>query len=276
MITGSGGTPPPATPPAPAFGYPQQHPQPTGYGHPQQPGAYGYPQQPGAWGATPAYAPPPGSTPPYGPGAGAPQEPPRRSGRSTVFLIVVALVVALAAGGSVYALMNGSGDSTRAGGDPTASPTTNASTTTDPTTDPTTQDPTTQPPTTAEENPEGGAIPTEYLGSWTAAIDGDTGPNTRRLTVQQGEVGDIVLSLTADGPADEADDGTYHCVFQAELAETPTADGPLRIGPSTVTVGEPAASCSPGEATELTILPDGRLRRVTTSNGGELTYTKAN
>ncbi|GGK97899.1 serine/threonine-protein kinase [Streptomyces flaveus] len=267
MVNGPGRTAPPTHPPGPAYGYPQQHPQPAGYG---------YPQQPGTWGPTPAYEPAPGSTPPYGPpygpGAGAPQQPPHRNSRSTAFLVVVALVVALAAGGSVYALMSGGGGSNGAGGDPTASPTTSASTTADPTTtqDPA-QDPTTQPPTTAEENPAGGTIPTTYLGSWTAVFDTGTGSNTRRLTIQQGEVGDIVLSLTADGPADGA---TYHCVFQAELAEAPTDGGPLRIGPSTVTVGEPATACSPGEATELTILPDGRLRRVNTAGGGELTYTR--
>jgi hypothetical protein len=273
MVTGSPQASPPGTPPAvpahPAYGSAQQHPQPA---------AYGYPQQPAGWGATPAYAPPPGSTPPYGPtplygpGAGAPQEPPRRSGRSTAALVAVALVVALGAGGSVYALMSGDGNNTRSGGDTTASATTGAPTTADPTTqDPTPQAPTTQPPTTAEVEPGSGAIPAEYLGTWTAVIDNATGHNTRRLTIQQGEVGDTVLSLTAEGPAGG---GTYHCVFQAELAEEPTDGGSLAIGPSTVTVGEPATSCTPGAATELTILPDGRLRRVNTSNGDELTYTK--
>jgi serine/threonine protein kinase len=271
-VNGPGGTAPPTPPPGPAYGYPQQHPQPAGYGYPQ----------PGTWGATPAYAPAPGSTPPYGPpydpaygpGAGAPQQPPHRSGRSTAFLIVVALVVALAAGGSVYALMSGGGDSNRAGGDPTASPTTSAPTTADPTNQGPAQDPTAQPSKTAEETPAGGAIPTKYLGSWTAVFDTGQGSNTRRLTIQQGEVGDIVLSLTADGPEGANGEGTYHCVFQARLVEAPTADGPLRIGPSTVTVGEPPTSCTPGEETELTILPDGSLRRVSAAGGAELTYNK--
>ncbi|MBO0517627.1 serine/threonine protein kinase, partial [Streptomyces beijiangensis] len=43
-------------------------------------------------------------TPPPTPG------PPQRSGRSTVALVAVALVVALGAGGSVYAIMNTGGD----------------------------------------------------------------------------------------------------------------------------------------------------------------------
>ncbi|NGO49310.1 serine/threonine protein kinase, partial [Streptomyces sp. YC419] len=269
-VNGSGGTPPPTPPPGPAYGYPQQHPQPAGYG---------YPQQPGTWGAPEGYAPATGSTPPYGPaygpGAGVPQQPPQRSGRSTAFLLVVALVVALAAGGSVYALMSG-GDGNGAGGDTTATPTASA-----PTTDPTNQgqdpDPTAQPSETTEESPVGGVIPTKYLGSWVAVFGTDQGSNTRRLTIQQGQVGDIVLSLTADGPEGlEGDEGdrTYHCVFQARLAAAPTADGPLRISPSTVTVGEPPSSCTPGEASELTILPDGSLRRLTDGSGAELTYNK--
>jgi hypothetical protein len=189
---------------------------------------------------------------------------------------VVALVVALAAGGSVYALMSGGGDSNGAGGDPTASQTASA-----PTTAPTGQNPdqgpTAQPSETTEESPVGGVIPTKYLGSWVAVFGTDQGSNTRRLTIQQGQVGDIVLSLTADGPEGlEGDEGdrTYHCVFQARLAAAPTADGPLRISPSTVTVGEPPSSCTPGEASELTILPDGSLRRLTDGSGAELTYNR--
>jgi hypothetical protein len=48
----------------------------------------------------------------------------------------------------------------------------------------------------------------------------------------------------------------------------------LRVGPSTVTAGEPVSSCVPGAATELTLLPDGRLKRVSTGNGESLIYTK--
>jgi hypothetical protein len=63
-------------------------------------------------------------------------------------------------------------------------------------------------------------------------------------------------------------------VFQAQLAEEPGTEGPLKIGPSTVTVGEPASSCTPGAATELTLLPDGRLERVNASSGEKLAYTR--
>ncbi|MEU9284920.1 serine/threonine-protein kinase [Streptomyces sp. NPDC048275] len=269
------GVPQPAAPPTPhpAYGYPQQHPQ--QHPSPSGPPAYGYPQNApqngphNGWGAA---APPYGSTTPYGPGgpygpgaAPAPQ-PPSRSGRSTVALIVVALVVALGAGGSVYALMRGGGDSTD---DSKPSPATSGPTTPGPTT------PEASP--TADESPssqapQDGTVPEAFLGTWDSSIDNATGHNTRRLTIQQGEVGDTVLSLTADGPSG---DSTYHCVFQAELTADPGADGPLAIGPSEVTTGEPISSCTPGAASEVTLLPDGRLRRVNTDSGEALTYTKS-
>ena len=266
----AGQTPPPGpvTPPRPtphpAYGYPQQHPQPPAYGYPQQPGTPGpgpY-QAYGGLGSTPPYGPPPAGPgiPPFGPPPGVP----RRSGRSTAALIVVAVIVALGAGGSVYALMNG-GDHDGAQNNPTTSPTaTGAPTTPEPS-------PTSAQPSTSTSAPADGAVPTGYLGTWTAAIDNATGHNTRELTIQQGEVGDTVLSLVADGPADG---GTYHCVFQAELSEQPAGEAPLAIGPSTVTSGEPLSSCNPGAASTITLLSDDRLQRVNTDTGEKLTYTR--
>ncbi|MER6421388.1 protein kinase [Streptomyces sp. NPDC001137] len=264
MVAGQGApTPPPAhaqTPPA--YGYPQQHPQQQpAYGYPpQQLGGYGYPQQPGGYGGL-------GSTPPYGPSytgpvPPAPQEPPRRSGRSTAALIAVALIVALGAGGSVYALMNGGSD--KADDKPSPAPTSAAPSEPEPS--PTT--PTSAQPTTSA--PSDGAIPSGYLGTWTATITNADGENTRELTIQQGEVGDTVLSLVADGPTSS---GTYHCVFQADLTAAPGSGGSLEIGPSTVTSGDPGY-CKPGDATELSLLPDGSLQRENTSNGEKLKYTR--
>ncbi|MCX5247797.1 protein kinase [Streptomyces sp. NBC_00201] len=266
MVGGQGTqTPPPGHPAHPAYGYPQQHPQQQpGYGYPQQPppGAYGYPQQPGAHGGL-------GSTPPYGPPyAGpippAPQEPPRRSGRSTAALIAVALVVALGAGGSVYALMSGGGDKSDDKSGP--APTTGAPRTSGPTTS--RPDPTSPHPATSA--PADGVIPTGYLGAWTTTITNADGENTRELTIQQGEVGDTVLSLVADGPTSN---GTYHCVFQADLTSAPGSGGMLQIGPSTVTSGD-SGYCKPGDATVISLLPDGSLSRENSSNGEKLTYTK--
>ncbi|MFI6659919.1 serine/threonine-protein kinase [Streptomyces sp. NPDC050523] len=263
------GTQPPApaqTPPAghPVYGYPQQHaPQQPGYGYPQQPGAYGYPQQAGQYGAL-------GSTPPYGPPysgptAPAPPEPPRRNNRSTALLVGVALIVALGAGGSVYALMSGGGD--KADNKPSPGPSASAPRTSGPATT-SGPDPTSAQPTTAA--PSGGVIPAGYLGTWSTTITNADGDNTRQLTIQQGGVGDTVMSLVADGPTSS---GSYHCVFQAQLTGAPGSGGALEVGPSTVTSGDPGY-CKPGGATEITLQPDGSLQRETVSNGEKLTYTR--
>jgi serine/threonine protein kinase len=270
LIAGADQTSPPAAPPAahPAYGHPQQHPSPTG------PPAYGHPQ--GGWGAPGSYGP----TPPYGPGlpttpygpAGVPEpEPPRRSGRSTAALIVVALVVALGAGGSVYALMQGGPakgtDDAKASSAASKSPTS-------PDSSPSSSTPSSSPSDSPspQASQGGGAIPEGFLGTWDASIDNATGHNTRRLTIRQGAVGDAVLSLVADGPSGST---TYHCVFRAELTAAPGAGGPLVIGPSEVTGGAPISSCSPGAASEITLQSDGRLRRVNTGSGESLTYTKS-
>ncbi|MGW2810588.1 hypothetical protein [Streptomyces sp. NPDC001450] len=270
----SGQTPPPAPPPAAPgygaaagpyaspgqYGYPQQPQQ-----HPQPPvAAYGYPQQSynpyggGGLGSTPPYGPPP---------VGVPHGPERRNGRSTALLVVIALVVALGAGGSVYALMNRGGDDDKGRGKVSPAPTvtTTAPGGTSPAPTPTTSAP-------SSSAPADGVIPAGYLGTWETTIDNSSGTNTRQLTIRQGKVGDAVLTLVADGPTEGG--GTYHCVFEAELTEQPGTDGPLEIGPSSVTSGEPLSSCSPGEATEVTLLSDGRLKRVKRSGGESLTYTK--
>ncbi len=155
---------------------------------------------------------------------------------------IAALVVAVGAGASIVTLLNGDD------GTPVV------------------------PPSPTPTSAPAGAVPSGFLGTWTASIDNSTGHNTRRLTITQGEVGDRVLTLVADGPA--ASTGTYHCVFVAALAERPTGDALLRIGPSRVTTGEPLSSCTPGAASTLTLGKDGTLERATAGGGGKLTYEK--
>ncbi|MGX1132086.1 serine/threonine protein kinase [Streptomyces glaucescens] len=239
--------------------------QPAYGGYAQPPGqSYGYPQAPGQGYPPPPYggqAPPPSPsyTPtPYTP----PQEPPRRNGRATALLIAVAVVVALGAGGSVYALMNGDDDPEAS---PSPTPGRSSSSAAPTTPGPTSSGPVT--PSPSASTGQDGAIPTEYLGTWATTIDNADGTHTRRLTIQQGEPGDTVLSLTAEG-------ADYRCVFEAELSEEPGPGGPLRIGPSTVTVGEPRTSCTPGDATEITLVSADALQRVNTSTGEKLTYTR--
>ncbi|MGI5393734.1 serine/threonine-protein kinase [Streptomyces sp. CA-251251] len=258
------GQSPPAPPPA--HGHPPHQPPAHGYAP-----AYGYPGTPppghhpygGGLGTTPPYGPPPA----YGP----PHEPSRR-GRSTAVLVAVALVVALGAGGSVYALMSGDDDGGRADGGSAGGSTVGASVDPGPSTDgsaPTTEagQPTTDPTTPTTQD---GTIPAAYLGTWSTTIDNASGVHTRQLTIQQGDVGDTVLSLVAEGPAGN---GTYHCVFEAELSDAPGSDGPLDIGPSTVTVG-PASTCTPGDPSRVRLLPDGTLERTNTGTDEKLTYRR--
>ncbi|MFJ4964775.1 serine/threonine-protein kinase [Streptomyces sp. NPDC088729] len=176
----------------------------------------------------------------------------RRSTGGTIALVAVAVAVAIGAGGSVYAFMNG---------DRTTSSSSGA--------------------TAGGNGGNGGngggtnepdAIPGDYLGTWTGTRS-DPGAPTRKLTIRQGGVGDQVLSLTVKGPLASGD--TFRCEFTARLASRPTAAGTVRIGPSTVSSGEPASSCSPGTATELTLLQDGTLRRSPTGAGQSLIYTKS-
>jgi len=181
--------------------------------------------------------------------APAPAPPPvRRSTGATVALVAVAIAVATGAGGSVYAFMNDEGRGTSPTPGPSASD---------------------NGPKPDDER----AVPGGYLGTWTGSIPGDRGASSRKLVIRQGGVGDQVLSLTAEGPL--ALGATYYCEFTAPLAARPTTGEPVRIGPSTVSVGRPAASCSPGKPTELTLLPDGTLRRVAPGSGESLIYTRS-
>ncbi|WP_330348801.1 serine/threonine-protein kinase [Streptomyces sp. NBC_00582] len=277
---GPGAAPPPPAPaavPHPAYGHTQQHPQ-AGYGHqaPYNPysGDFG-----GTQGSSP-YSPSPygaessvGAPPPYAPHTPHTShdssydsyddepEPSRRSRRTTVLLTTIALVVALAAGGSVYGLMSGGGSS-----DDKAGPSPSRTAGTGPSDSTPSEDESSSPSPSASAT-GGGAIPTGYLGTWTTTIDNETGKNTRRLVIKQGKVGDAVLSLVADGDS-------YHCEFTAELSERPDGKGPLEIGPSTVTSGQPRSSCTPGAATEVTLLSDGRLQRINADTGEKLTYRR--
>jgi hypothetical protein len=272
------GTPtaPPQPGPAPAYGYPQGPAQPPGrppQGSYAAPGSYGPTPPYGSappYGPTPLYGPTPYAPAPYGTAPISPAAPaqPHRTGRSTALLVAIALVVALGAGGAVYVLMKRA-DGKGAVASPSSS-TGAAPATTGPAATTTAPESPSPSPSPSESD---GAVPAGYLGTWTTTIENAAGQNTRELTIAQGEAGDTVLRLVADGPVSGG--GSYHCVFEAELAQRPDGDGPLEIGPSTVTSG-PAGSCTPGAASEITLLPDGTLQRISSDNGAKLVYSKSN
>ncbi|MFE1950681.1 serine/threonine-protein kinase [Streptomyces sp. NPDC059524] len=261
MIVGQDAAAP--TPPAPpAYGYPQAHPQPHLHAQPQP--------QP-VW----------NQTPPYGPGLAPvgvpPQEPPRR-GRSTAALVAVALIVALGAGGSVYALMKNDGSAEGKGGDDpkpsgqsSAAPSQQGGETT-----PGQQS--TEPPDSPSQSDSpsqagAGDIPAKFLGTWTNEQDNDYGHITRTLVIEQGEPGDTVLRLTQDGTLDSG--SPYHCEFEGALASAD--DSTLNVQGTEAVVAEPQVACRPGTPSTVTVLSSGELRRTLIDSTGHrqvLTYDK--
>ncbi|MFJ7155199.1 serine/threonine-protein kinase [Streptomyces sp. NPDC101118] len=268
------GQPPPA---ADGYGYGYGPPHgpyggpPGGYGTP--PGGYGQPAGPGQpGGPAPAPGEPAGYGAPGGPGYGqgggfgpgggfgvaCPPPPPVATERprpgSSAFLVAVALVVAVLAGGTVFAFMNGwHGDHDRddlkgTGPRPaTASGTPDGQRTGSPSPSAATPDPT-----------AGAGIPAGYLGTWSSEL------RTWRLTLRAGAVGEQVMTLVKTDPA-------YTCTWTATLR---SAGPPVELDASAVTSGDPA-TCGPGPWSVLTLLPDGRLeRRLTGSDKPPLTYTR--
>ncbi|MEU0375128.1 protein kinase [Streptomyces sp. NPDC006283] len=224
-------TPPPTpapAPPGPAYGHPQQ---------PYHPGPYAHP-------APTPYA--------------HPAPAPRRSSRGgTVALIAVALVVALGAGGSVYAFMSKDDDKNTTA-DPKPSPKPSPSPTSSGTPAPTPSGS----PSTAQTS---GGVPQEYVGTWQASFDTADGTNTRTMTIAQGRTGEQVMTLTGTGP-------NYDCGWSATLR---ASGPPLELDPTAVTFGD-RVSCAPGQWSRLSMPNDTTLvRELVGSTGEPLTYTKS-
>ncbi|MFF3402222.1 serine/threonine-protein kinase [Streptomyces sp. NPDC002659] len=215
--------------------------------------AYGYPHA----AASVAQAPPM----PYQP-MPAPYEPPptpRKKG-GTIALIAVALLVALAAGGSVYALMGDDGKKSPADARPgptTSSPTTPGTNT------PSTPPGSSRPPTTP--GTQKGGVPAEYVGTWQASFATADGNNTRTMTITQGTTGTQVMTLSGTGP-------NYDCTWSATLQ---ASGPPLELGPTQVTSGDPQ-QCAPGQWSRLD-MPDNTtiVRELVGSGGAPLRYTKS-
>ncbi|MGK5642924.1 serine/threonine protein kinase, partial [Streptomyces sp. URMC 126] len=136
----------------------------------------------------------------------------------------------------------------------------------------------TTPPTPSETpspTPETTGV-TRYKGVWQSEFGTDDRRNKRVLFVRPGASGALV-EITGDGVLD---DGTsYHCVWQASVTggANATTPGPLLLGPSSVASAQPTSACQPGSASQLVLLPDGRMRRDFVDSGtkdASLVYTK--
>ncbi|WP_431043514.1 serine/threonine-protein kinase [Streptomyces sp. P1-3] len=188
----------------------------------------GYPPADAAGAPTPAA---PAPTP--GPGPVTAPVPGGRPGRSRAPLVIAAVVAAALVGGGVYYVVQHSNDAGNGegakGGDASSTP--DAS----------------------------GHVPKRFLGTWTTSFRTPQGPQTRRIVISQGRTGADVATITGEG-TDTV--GRYRCVWTAALTAEGTADGPLKLGPSVVTVAEPGgSSCQSGAASYLTMQQRGTFLR---------------
>lgn len=226
-------------------------------------GAHHQPLPPYAAGAAGT---PPGSYGPYhhpptvhvGPAA-AP------SHSKTPYLVALVVAAGLLAGGGMVYLLNrdtgttNAGPSTSTSGQPAPGPATPDSPSTRTTPPPPNPTPPSVGPTT--QDPTRAAAPTGYSGTWQTTFDSGAGPNYRTITVS--ESGDV----TIQGSGTLADGTTYTCGWHA--TRTGGGGGSMRLGPSAVTQANPASACQPGSSSDLTLLPDGRMRRSFTDSGNK-------
>ena len=202
----------------------------------------------------PGQGPGQGAGPRPGPGGGpvGPQGPyaaPKRR-RGALIAAVVALVV-VAGGATAYvATREGTGDK--------ADPNPGASTPIG------THKATGAPTATATHplDPAATGVPSDMVGVWrTSFTSADEGDNTRTLTIH----GNGTVELSGDS-------ASYACFWSMRVV---SAGPPVQLSPSKVVSGMPASSCSPGDATTLTLVDSTHLRRDNADPGkAPLTYTK--
>lgn len=187
-------------------------------------------------------------------GTGRAEPPPRSRTASTAFLVAIAAVVAVAAGGTVYAVMSG-GNDVAPPGSSTRTPVVGA-----PSTSPAPAEPSAPVGAAGASGTAADRLPDAYLGTWRAA----NGTQAWRLTLGPGSVGDTVMSLSVQDPA-------FACSWDASLR---SASAPVELDASAVTSGDPV-TCTPGGWSRLLLLPDGTLRReLVASDAPPLTYRK--
>ncbi|WP_208884200.1 hypothetical protein [Streptomyces armeniacus] len=109
---------------------------------------------------------------------------------------------------------------------------------------------TNDPSNSPSESGNADEIPSEMVGQWRRTF-GTGDANVFVLNLEQGKLGDTVVTITGEGP-------TYSCEFQADL----TSYGPpVGLGPSRVTFESSDEDCAEGPTTELELTNSGQLRR---------------
>ncbi|GGY04816.1 serine/threonine-protein kinase [Streptomyces hiroshimensis] len=250
---------PPAAPvPAPApYGYPQANP----YGHGNAPGRAPNPYDSGTYVTGPV---------PYGPPA------PRRS-RTPVILAAVVAAGLIAGGGAVFLVKqqesakndaHSSSGPAQSAGPGTSAPSAPSTAGSTPAPAPATS------PGPGDDTGTGtGTGPQAFAGTWQSTFGSGTRTNNRTITISRG----TAVSVTIQGSG-VLDDGTsYSCQWSATATGGGTGGAPLRIGPSSVTQANPTSACQPGSASDLVLLPDGRMRRDFVDSGtkdASLVYRK--
>ncbi|CAM5707894.1 hypothetical protein SHIRM173S_08337 [Streptomyces hirsutus] len=183
---------------------------------------------------------------------------------------MIALVVALAAGGTVYALMSG-GDGNTAGGNPSGRPTDGTFQGTAPLVRREVLD---RDGRNGRRRRDGPAArrrgdPDRVSAARSTTIDNASGLHSRRLTIQQGGAGDTVMSPSptdppATAPTTARSRATSPARFRRQAGDRPDHRD-----------GRPAAERrTPRAASTVTLLPDGSLKRVNTGSGEQLTYRR--
>ncbi|GAA2783657.1 hypothetical protein GCM10010521_72710 [Streptomyces rameus] len=128
--------------------------------------------------------------------------------------------------------------------------------------------PVVQPPTSSPVVGSGD-VPEPFLGTWSAVVTNADGENSRRLTIRQGNIGAVVMTMTADGSSVA---GSYHCDFTAKLAAVRGQS--IQLSASTVAEGSDRSYCAPGDLTTLTLVGSDRLKRRNSTTGETLTYRR--
>ncbi|ARZ69248.1 serine/threonine protein kinase [Streptomyces albireticuli] len=117
--------------------------------------------------------------------------------------------------------------------------------------------------TSGPSTPAAGPVPQGFAGTWQTSFDSGSGANNRIITISRGPAADVTIQGSGT-----LDDGTsYTCRWHATASGDSGGTTSLSLGPSSVTQARPTSACQPGSASDLVMLPDGRMRRDFADSG---------